>query len=426
MGVTRIAHISDTHIGYSAYRPLAANGENQRSNDIAKAFAKNIEEIRAWDPPLVVHSGDVADRVNIPVRAMLFIRQQLERLAEIRPDGTRRQVVVIAGNHELPSRRNEACFLELYRDLPGVHVVCDEYKVVRFGKDADPALAEVAVHCVPHDTWKDLAHEQRMDEVAPVPGLMNVLLAHGVAGGSTLFKRVMGREYHIPTEVLAREWEYGALGHWHKRGPVGPGGNSSRVWYAGSTENNGFGDVIENDETRGHLRVTLERGEMPQVKHIAVPIRPMFRLPVLDAAEKNPEQIADALVAALKKVRDDGKLAGAVVGQVVTGVPRDVWALVDTTAARRLGEAALHYELTVRPVHLEREEGEKKSNMLAGVDAMLDELGTSLVPKDQRESAIAMAKTLLGRHLAHVTENSEDADDDASETAEVKGQENAA
>jgi DNA repair exonuclease SbcCD nuclease subunit len=414
--VTRLAHISDTHIAYSAYRALAANGENQRSVDIARAFAKNVEEIIAWDPPLVVHSGDIADRVNIPVKAMLFIRQQLEKLASIRPDGSRRQVVVIAGNHELPSRRSEACFLELYRDLPGVHIVCDEYKVIRFSPSEESGVSEelrgVAVHCVPHDTWKDLAHEQRMDEVQPIPGMQNVLLAHGVAGGSTLFKRVMGREYHIPTEVLAREWEYGALGHWHKRGPVGPGGSSSRIWYAGSTENNGFGDIVENDETRGHLRVTLQRGDIPKVQHIAVPIRAMFRVPVLDAAGLTPEEITKALVANLKKVRDEGRLAGAVVGQVVTGVPRDVWALVDATPARQLGEAALHYELTVRPVHLEKEDGERKPNMLSGLDEVLDELAKSLVrDEDQRNAAVSMARTLLGRHLAHVV------DDDAADAA---------
>ena len=408
----RLAHVSDTHIAYSAYRAVAANGENQRSVDVARAFARNVEEIRAWDPPLVVHSGDIADRVNIPVRAMLFIRQQLERMAEIRPDGTRRQVVVIAGNHELPSRRNEACFLELYRNIPGVHIVCDEYKIVRFGADAPAELAEVAVHCVPHDTWKDLAHDQRMDEVAPIPGLINVLLAHGVAGGSTLFKRVMGREYHIPTEVLAREWEYGALGHWHKRGPVGAGGSSSRVWYAGSTENNGFGDIVDNDETRGHLRVTIERGELPKVSHVPVSIRAMFRLPVLDGGGKTPEEIADALVANLKKVKDEGRLAEAVVGQVVTGVPRDVWALVDTTAARRLAEAALHYELTVRPVHLEREDSpDKRPGVLAGVDEVLVGIAESLVrDQAQRDSALDMARALLGRHLAHVTEDSSEED----------------
>jgi DNA repair exonuclease SbcCD nuclease subunit len=319
---------------------------------------------------------------------------------------------VIAGNHELPSRRNEACFLELYRNIPGVHIVCDEYKIVRFGADAPAELAEVAVHCVPHDTWKDLAHDQRMDEVAPIPGLTNVLLAHGVAGGSTLFKRVMGREYHIPTEVLAREWEYGALGHWHKRGPVGAGGSSSRVWYAGSTENNGFGDIVDNDETRGHLRVTIERGELPKVSHVPVSIRAMFRLPVLDGGGKTPEEIADALVANLKKVKDEGRLAEAVVGQVVTGVPRDVWALVDTTAARRLAEAALHYELTVRPVHLEREDSpDKRPGVLAGVDEVLVGIAESLVrDQAQRDSALDMARALLGRHLAHVTEDSSEED----------------
>jgi exonuclease SbcD len=416
----KIAHISDTHIGYSAYRSVAANGENQRSVDFARAFAQNVEKIREWDPPLVVHSGDVADRVTIPVRAMLFLRQQLIKLAEIRPDGTRRQVVVIGGNHEQPSRRNEACFLELFGDIPGVHVVSDGYKVLRGSEfaGASPELAEVAIHCVPHDTWKDLAHEERMDEVAPIAGMTNILVGHGVAGGSTLYRRVLGREYHIPTEVLAREWEYGALGHWHKRGPVGVGAASSRVWYAGSTENSGFGDVLENGDQRGHLHVTVSRGQLPKVEIVNIPVRAMFRLPVLDAAGLGPEEIATALVERVKHARDEGRLAGAVVGQIVIGAPREVWALVDVTPARNVAEGALHYEITAKPVRVSEEDEPKEGRRgatLAGVDEMMAALAQDLIrDEDQRAGALSMARGLLKTHLAQVAEATEN-----TETEEV-------
>jgi exonuclease SbcD len=419
----KIAHISDTHIGYSAYRSVAANGENQRSVDFARAFAQNVDKIREWDPPLVVHSGDVADRVAIPVRAMLFLRQQLRKLAEIRPDGTRRQVVVIGGNHELSSRRNEACFLELFSDIPGVHVVCDSYKVL-IGREMDqasPELQDLAIHCVPHDTWKDLAHEERMGDVMPIADMMNVLVAHGVAGGSTLYRRVLGREYHIPTEVLARDWEYGALGHWHKRGPIGIGAASARVWYAGSTENSGFGDVLENGDNRGHLRVEINQGMVPKVEMVNVPIRAMFRLPVLDASGLGPEEIAAGLLERIKTARDEGRLAGAVIGQIVTGAPREVWALVDVTPARTIAEAALHYEVTAKPVHLTKnDDGEepKRSGALHGVEEMMSSIANEMI-KDptQRTSAVTMARGLLQAHMAKVVETNIETENETEEVA---------
>ena len=111
----KIAHLSDTHIGYEAYKAVSGSGENQRSVDFAKAFVQVVDEIIASDPDIVIHAGDVADRTQIPVRLMLLIRQQFSRLAGIRPNGTRRQLVVIAGNHEIPRNKKEACFLELFK-----------------------------------------------------------------------------------------------------------------------------------------------------------------------------------------------------------------------------------------------------------------------------------------------------------------------
>jgi DNA repair exonuclease SbcCD nuclease subunit len=415
LDVIRVAHISDTHIGYEAYRAVAPNGENQRSVDVARAFARNVEEIVAWDPPLVVHSGDVAERPHIPVRAMLFVRQQLMKLAGVRADGTRRQVVVIAGNHELPSRRNEACFLELFRDLPGVTVVCDRYERVVFsGGDVPVELRDVVVHAVPHDTWKDLTVEDALGEIAPVPGKVNVLLGHGVAGGSQLYKRVLGREFAIPTDVLNQDWEYGALGHWHKRGPVG-GAAGTRVWYAGSTENMGFGDLVDNETTRGHLRVTLHPGELPSVEHVAVPTRAMHRLRVLDGTGLDPAAIAQALRERIAEAKRDGRLAGAVVGQVVTGVPRDVWALVDVTGVRDSADGALHYELTVKPVSVE-EGAAPKREPNAGILELLEEVAGTVVRDDaQRVAAVDMARGLLRAHLEHVE------DDDAEGGENEKG-----
>lgn len=399
-----IAHLSDTHIGYEAYAARSANGENQRSVDIAKAFATCVSEIVAEDPPLVIHSGDVADRTIIPIRMMLFIRQQIARLASLRPDGTRRQVVIVAGNHELPRNRKEACFLHLLDGLPGVHVVTAEYKHLTFEEFGDGAahesLADVVVHVLPHDTLKTV----EFDTVTPLENKTNILTAHGVAGGSELYVRSLGREFAIPTDVLARNWEYVALGHWHKQGPVPLFGakrdsDHGRVWYAGSPENMGFGDLRENGTRRGWLKVVVRPGEDPLVERRHVPIREMLRLPVVDGAGLDPEQLTDLLVEQLN-VAD---VVGAVCSQIVENVTRETWSLVNMVKVRAAAGQALHYEVSTR--HRQAAETDQRGDAaentgLGDIEALLETRAAEMLDEFERDGAIALAKELVRVELA--------------------------
>jgi DNA repair exonuclease SbcCD nuclease subunit len=402
-----LAHFSDTHLGYEAYGEMSLSGNNQRGEDVIRAFAAVVDDIVAADPPLVVHSGDVADHPRVSNRVMVYLMSQFARLASIRPDGSRRQLVVIGGNHELPRNRKEACFLELYRGLPGVHVVTTEYKRVTFDEadGASPELADVVVHALPHDTLKDLASgaTASFDDVTPYQGKVNVLVAHGVAGGSQLYVRSLGREFAIPTEVLARDWDYGALGHWHKRGPVGLVRNDvrSKVWYAGSSENMGFSDLFDNDTTRGWLSVTVNPGDLPEVVARDVPIRPMFRLPVFDATDLDPAAITAGLQQAVQSAHAAGRLDGAVVGQVVTGVSREAWSLVDLSLVRQAASVALHFEVTPRYTSARRDDQEL-SSPLGDLASVLESTADVVVSERLRDDALAMARTLLADTLADV------------------------
>lgn len=414
----RLAHLSDTHIGYEAYKQLSANGENQRSVDIAKAFVAAVGEIVEADPPLVIHSGDLSDRTIIPIRLMLLIRHQIQRLAALRPDGTRRQLVIIAGNHELPRNRKEACFLHLFDGLPGVHVVTRDYTQVTFpgvgiSVGCDASLADVVVHALPHDALKTVD----FDVVQPLPDKTNILTAHGVAGGSELYLRSLGREFTIPTGMLSRSWEYGALGHWHKQGPVplvstgATTPDSGRVWYAGSTENMGFGDLRENGTRRGWLHVTIKPGAVPEVDRRYVPIRTMMRLPVLDGAALTPEQLADALIA---RIRVES-VSGAVVGQIVENVTRDVWSLVDLVKVRAAAGDALHYEVSLRirtSVDSVGKEERPTGRGLGDADRVLEEVAITLLNDQERDGGLLMARELLSNELERISRSTVNDDND--------------
>lgn len=399
-----LAHLSDTHLGYEAYSVLSTAGNNLRGEDIVRAFGRNVAEIVAADPPLVLLSGDVGDRPNLPIRYLLFIRARLAELAGRRADGTRRQVVVISGNHDQPRSRLDACFLELFSGIPGVHVVTTHYDVLELGRieDSPGELADVVVHSLPHDQLKEVD----FDVIRPKPGAINILMAHGVAGGSELYLRSIGREYAIPVDVLTRGWDYVALGHYHKQGPVAVGGHSvhtTPIWYAGSTENMGFRDLVHGGGMgRGHLLVDVHAGDVPVVRPINLPIRSMLRLPVIDASGLSPSQITSALVDAVQAA----PIAGAVVSQIVTGVPRDIWSLVDRGPALRAAAGAMHYE--VSPRHQSDDEARSAvtrergslGNLARDLDAIIAERG---VGADLIDEVRQLAASLLGSALNQTT-----------------------
>jgi DNA repair exonuclease SbcCD nuclease subunit len=400
----RLAHISDTHIGYETFAVLSVSGNNLRGEDIVKALLRNVAEIVAADPPLVLYSGDVGDRAQLPTRSLLLIRECLATMAGLRPDGSRRQVVVISGNHDQPRSRRDACFLELFRGLPGLHVVTSSYEVVAVGdaENAPQELGDVLVHSIPHDQLKELQISDSFSTVKPVPGATNILMTHGTAGGSELFKRLLGREFAIPIDVLTREWDYVALGHWHKQGPVAVGGHSDAttpIWYAGSTENMGFSDLVHaGGMGRGHLLVDVERGQVPQVTRVNLPIRSMLRLETIDGTNLSPTALSEALISSVQSA----PIAGAVVGQLVTGVPREIWNLVDRSLAEKAAASAIHYSVTVKhqtDAQVALADRALAESPLGDLGEQLDKIIEERVSHDLVTPVREMATALLGGAL---------------------------
>lgn len=372
----RVAHISDTHLGYEAYPALSVNGNNQRGEDVVRAMHNAVNDIVAWGPDLVIHSGDVLEKPKTDIRYMLVAQQMFRKLAASCP------TIVIAGNHELPRSRREACWLDLLGGTENLHVVSSRYEVIR-----PKGLDGVAVHAVPHDVLKEI--DQSV--IQPNDGELSILTSHGVASGSELFLRSLGREYAIEADTLLRGWSYVALGHWHRQGPVhlGASGVAQHVWYAGSTENMGFRDLRDNGDARGYLRVSI--GDDLSVAPTHLPTRPMFRLPVVDGGGLEAAEISDLLVERLK----GAEIEGAVVGQVVTGVGRDLWSLVDVAKVRGCAKQALHYEITVRyPTSTERDAGAPAT--ADAFDSVLSAEIDQIVPEALRDRVRDKARSLIG------------------------------
>ena len=77
----RIAHISDTHLGFRQYEL------QEREEDFKRAFVDAFEKIAELRPDVVVHTGDLFDYSHPPTRTL---KTAMEVLSMFSRKGTAR------------------------------------------------------------------------------------------------------------------------------------------------------------------------------------------------------------------------------------------------------------------------------------------------------------------------------------------------
>lgn len=235
----RIAHISDTHLGYRALPvqdPLT--GRNQRSVDIERAFTVAINDILTQDVDLVIHGGDVFHQSRPSWHAVRHFVSEMRRIEDAGIPS-----VVIAGNHDTPRyRAGGSVFSVLEVALPKVRISAG-YEEEEFIFD-DLGLR---VQTVPHG-----ALVNPDDPVTyAVPNVRNILVTHGMTAGILDPGTVTEPgEQELDSELFQASFDYIALGHYHVCTPAFP-----TAWYSGSTERMGWGDA---DVTPGYLIVSFD------------------------------------------------------------------------------------------------------------------------------------------------------------------------
>ncbi len=339
----RIAHLADTHLGFSALTRLvtddtANRGRNQRAVDIEHAFAAAVTDIIESPPDerpdLVLHAGDAFHHSRPPMGTLIFFIRQLRRL-----EAAGLPVVLIGGNHDTPRLRHAGSVLDLCAiACPGTHFVAGyECEDVRF------ALAgrQVRIAAAPHGAFTN--------DQAPVllpsddPDVTEILVAHGAYG----LKGMPG--YHgdddIEANLIDEAWDYVALGHWHEHDRKG-----AKTYYSGSTERIGIGDL---HVTPGYARVELTKGELPRVRHVPVPARDVHAVPPLhDAQDLTAEQIVGEVEKRLRVIPEATRAQAMVLCRVVdakpgmdrevtrmlraTEVAKSCWAFVPTVQTLRM------------------------------------------------------------------------------------------
>lgn len=314
--IVRIAHLSDTHLGYRALaKSHPDSGRNQRAVDIERAFGWAIDDLLTRNVDLVIHSGDLFHHSRPVFPA---IGAAIRQFRKVERQGI--PAVVIAGNHDTPRLRTTGSVYGLLESaLPEVHF---------FGgyEDIDPfELAGIMVTVVPHGRLTN----PEPPSVYPVANQRNVLITHGFVPNmpAPVGLRETGDE-EIGEYLLDSAFDYIALGHYHLSGQARP-----NAWYAGSTERIGWGDL---ETEPGYLIINLgEKGVPPVVERIPVPIaRPMLThtIPEQIAASQDGVSIAEYAIKWLEAQADPAAMTRIVLPDVPRSVRRHVDSLVREVA----------------------------------------------------------------------------------------------
>lgn len=272
----KIAHFSDTHLGYSRSARTDERGLNQRMVDVVETFQKVLDDIVASEADVVIHAGDFFDSIR-PLN--LVITAAYKRLVKFQRQRENKPLIIIAGNHDSPKSVGIGNILTIFGEpdqtdysIPGVYVVESRARRIVLPDFGFEALA------LP---WggEDVSFEIKPEN----PKNDSVLIAHGIEqslgiAGATLSTSRMNRE----------RWSYVALGDFHIRKHI-----VDNVWYCGSTEftSTNFWDEVES---KGWLLVDTDLNE-PTIRRVE-PVRSAFTMDTIDAMGISGQEIGDQLL----------------------------------------------------------------------------------------------------------------------------------
>ncbi len=332
----KIAHLADLHLGYRAYHRMNARGGNMREADVADAFRQAVNRIVELRPDLVLVAGDVFHTVRPSNTAIADAFRQFSLLADRLPDVP---VVMIAGNHDSPRSADTGNILNLFREIDGVRVVCDECRTIRL-----PEI-DTSILCLPHVA---LSTGEAV-EMEPDPGSRhNVLMLHGSIEGETADAKLRYiSEYGgavIPEgRIDPTRWDYVALGHYHLCVDLAP-----NMWYAGGLERTSANIWFERED-KGFLVYSTRTG---RAEFEPVQTRPMIDLPRIEAGGLGAEELDEAIRAAVERIPDG--LRGKIVRLVIHDVPRAVVRGLNHKRIREWKAEAVHFHLDARPPEVRR------------------------------------------------------------------------
>lgn len=322
----KILHISDTHLGYSAYRKLTEENINQREMDNYLSFQKVIDKALLIKPDIVIHSGDLFDSVRPNNRAITISIKQILRLSE-----NDIPFIIISGNHEQPKLKETGHIFSIFEHIKNVYPVYKlEYEKFQFSINGE----SIKIHAIPQtlskeDFIKNL-NKIKLDSNKD----FNILILHGAIKGIKEFKMNEFNELIIPDNYLKKKFDYIALGHYHKYSKI-----SNNCQYAGSTEHFSFS---ESKDEKGFIQIILKKNNI-NTKFIKIKNREILDLKPINCKNLYLEQIMESIELIIKKNNPKDKILRI----KLENIPIELYRGIDFEKIKNLCKNATHYEIKV-------------------------------------------------------------------------------
>jgi exonuclease SbcD len=347
MNSIRLMHLADLHIGIENYGQLdPATGLNGRVMDFLRRLSEAVEFALNNEIDLVIFAGDAYKSREPNSTYRREFSRRIKRLADAGIP-----VILLVGNHDLPSQERRASSVEIFRTLEVPNVLVGSHERLHRVTTRRGEVVQVATVPYPMrqrlltdeehkektiaelDAWlQQLVAENIQALAAQVdPALPAVLAGHfSVSEASFGSERavMLGRDVVVLKSVLADPaWDYVALGHIHRHQELN-GGQHPPIVYCGSLERIDFG---EEKEPKGFVIAEVRRG------HTEWQFQPVeARRFVTIRADVRDE--ADPLAALLETIaRHD--LAGAVVRVSIQARPEQEGLIRDADVRRALSAA---------------------------------------------------------------------------------------
>lgn len=367
----KILHMADTHLGYAAYRKVTTDGLNQREIDIYNSFKQCIDYAITSKPDLIVHAGDLFDSVRPTNRAINIALEQINRLSH-----EQIPFIVISGNHETPKLKETGNIFTIFRHLKHIYPVYqNQYEKLFF----DIKNKKICIHALPHCQTKEVFLEN-LKEIKPEKSAdFNLFMAHGAVKGIKEFKMNEFNELFIPIETLSNEFDYIALGHYHKYTKI-----AENAFYSGSSERLSF---AEADSKKGLIEIEI--GQNTKQQFITIDTRLMIDTDPIMCSTLTIEEITDQIQGIIQTVKPKNKI----VRIKLEKIPSHLYRSIDFNHIRSLSKGAVHFEIKSDIVT----EGGKKIDEQYTITSIGDEFKQFLNDKD-----ISDKKLLLNLGLEYI------------------------
>ena len=368
----KILHVADTHLGYSAYRKATDDGINQREIDIYDSFEQFVDYVIKSKPDLVIHAGDLFDSVRPNNRAIIFSIKQILRISK-----QKIPFVFIAGNHEHPKLKETGHIFSIFDHLEHVYPIYNaKYETKSFTINKQ----KITIHAIPQCPLKT-DFDQELTKLKSDPKSdYNIFVAHGAVTGIKIFSMNEFNELFIPTTALSNDFDYIALGHFHKYAKI-----SKNAFYSGSTDNLTFTDA---GDKKGFIELTLSDSKL-KTRFVPLKNRPMIDISPIKCSNMRLEQVMEKIKQTVQEIKPKEKTFRI----VLEDISPEIYRGLDFSEIRKLSNDAIHYEIKA---NISKDESIKTGGG-SKIDALAREFKLFLDSQDVKEK-----ETLLELGLGYI------------------------